>query len=57
MHFMADIFVTCEVCKGKRYNQETLSIRYKGKILLDVFNMDVQEAIEFFTLFLLSVIN
>ena len=48
MHFMADIFVTCEVCKGKRYNQETLSIRYKGKNIADVLNMDVQEAIEFF---------
>lgn len=48
MHFMADIFVTCEVCKGKRYNQETLSIRYKGKNIAEVLDMDVQEAIEFF---------
>lgn len=48
MHFMADIYVTCEVCKGKRYNQETLSIRYKGKNIADVLDMDVQEAIEFF---------
>ncbi len=48
MHFMADIFVTCEVCKGKRYNNETLSIRYKGKNIADVLDMDVQEACEFF---------
>ncbi len=48
MHFMADIYVTCEVCKGNRYNQETLSIRYKGKNIAEVLDMDVQEAIEFF---------
>lgn len=48
MHFMADIYVTCEVCKGKRYNQETLSIRYKGKNIAEVLDMDVQEAYEFF---------
>jgi excinuclease ABC subunit A len=48
MHFMADIYVTCEVCKGKRYNQETLNIRYKGKNISDVLDMDVQEAVEFF---------
>lgn len=48
MHFMADIFVTCEVCKGKRYNHEILSIRYKGKNIADVLDMDVQEAVEFF---------
>jgi excinuclease ABC subunit A len=48
MHFMADLYVTCEVCKGKRYNQETLSIRYKGKNIADVLDMDVQEAYEFF---------
>lgn len=48
MHFMADIFVTCEVCKGKRYNNETLSIRYKGKNIAEVLDMDVQEACEFF---------
>jgi len=48
MHFMADIYVTCEVCKGKRYNHETLSIQYKGKSIADVLDMDVQEAIEFF---------
>ncbi len=48
MHFMADIYVTCEICKGKRYNQETLNVRYKGKNISDVLDMDVQEAIEFF---------
>lgn len=48
MHFMADIFVTCEQCKGKRYNNETLGVYYKGKNIADVLNMDVQEAIEFF---------
>lgn len=48
MHFMADIYVTCEVCKGKRYNHETLSVRYKGKNIADVLDMDVQEAFEFF---------
>jgi excinuclease ABC subunit A len=48
MHFMADIFVTCEVCKGKRYNQETLSVRYKGKNIAEVLDLDVQEAYDFF---------
>jgi len=48
MHFMPDIFVTCEVCKGKRYNQETLSIRYKGKNIAEVLDMDIQEAYVFF---------
>ncbi len=48
MHFMADIYVTCEVCKGKRYNQETLNIKYKGKNISDVLDMDVQEAVDFF---------
>jgi excinuclease ABC subunit A len=48
MHFMADIYVTCEVCKGHRYNQETLSIRYKGKNIAEVLDMDVQEAYDFF---------
>ena len=45
---MPDIYVTCEACKGKRYNQETLSIRYKGKNIAEVLDMDVQEAYEFF---------
>lgn len=48
MHFMADIYVTCEVCKGKRYNQETLAVRYKGKNIAEVLDMDVQEAYDFF---------
>jgi excinuclease ABC subunit A len=48
MHFMADIYVTCEVCKGKRYNHDTLSIRYKGKNIAEVLDMDVQEAYDFF---------
>ncbi|HOH46687.1 MAG TPA: excinuclease ABC subunit UvrA, partial [Candidatus Cloacimonadota bacterium] len=48
MHFMADIFVTCEVCKGRRYNNETLAIKYKGKNIAEVLDMDVQEAYEFF---------
>lgn len=48
MHFMADIYVTCEVCKGKRFNSETLQIKYKGKNISEVLNMDVQEAYEFF---------
>ncbi len=48
MHFMADIYVTCEVCKGMRYNHETLSIRYKGKNIAEILDMDVQEAIDFF---------
>ncbi len=48
MHFMADIYVTCEFCKGTRYNSETLNIKYKGKNIAEVLNMDVQEAIDFF---------
>jgi len=48
MHFMADIYVTCEVCKGKRYNSETLNVRYKGKNIAEVLDMDVQEAVDFF---------
>jgi excinuclease ABC subunit A len=48
MHFLPDIFVTCEVCKGKRYNAETLNIKYKGKNIADVLDMDVQEAYNLF---------
>lgn len=48
MHFLADVYVTCEVCKGKRYNQETLSVKYKGKSISDVLNMDVQESLNLF---------
>lgn len=48
MHFLPDVYVTCEVCKGKRYNRETLEVRYKGKTVSDVLNMIVDEAVEFF---------
>lgn len=48
MHFLPDIFVTCDVCKGKRYNRETLEVRYNGKNISDVLNMSVDEACEFF---------
>jgi len=48
MHFLADVYVPCEVCAGKRYNRETLEVRYKGKNIYDVLNMTVDEACEFF---------
>ena len=48
MHFLPDVYVTCDVCKGKRYNRETLDIRYKGKNIYDVLNMTIEEAQEFF---------
>ncbi len=48
MHFLPDIYVPCEVCKGKRYNKETLEVKYKGKNISDVLNMTVEEALEFF---------
>ena len=48
MHFLADVFVPCEVCGGKRYNEETLDIRYKGKNIYEVLEMTVDEAMEFF---------
>ncbi len=48
MHFLPDIYVPCEVCKGKRYNRETLEIKYKGKSIDDVLNMTVEEALGFF---------
>lgn len=48
MHFLADVWVTCKECQGTRYNRETLQIRYKGKNIAEVLNMDVQEALEFF---------
>ena len=48
MHFLPDIYVPCEVCKGKRYNHETLEVKYKGKNIADVLDMTVEEALEFF---------
>jgi excinuclease ABC subunit A len=48
MHFLPDVYVPCEVCKGKRYNRETLEIKYKGKTIADVLEMTVEEALEFF---------
>jgi len=51
MHFLPDIFITCEECKGKRYNRETLEIRYKGKNIADVLDMRVEEALKFFSNF------
>lgn len=49
MHFLPDIYVPCEVCKGKRYNRETLEVKYKGKTIADVLDMTVEEALEFFS--------
>ncbi len=49
MHFLADIYVPCEVCKGKRYNRETLEVTYKGKSIADVLDMTVEEALSFFS--------
>lgn len=48
MHFLPDVYVPCEVCQGKRYNRETLEVKYKGKSIFDVLNMRVEEAVEFF---------
>ncbi len=49
MHFLPDIYVPCEVCKGKRYNHETLEVKYKGKTIADVLDMTVEEALSFFS--------
>ena len=49
MHFLSDVYVPCEVCKGKRYNRETLEVKYKGKSISDVLDMSVEEAMEFFS--------
>ena len=48
MHFLPDVYVPCEVCKGKRYNRETLEVKYKGKSIFDVLEMTVEEGVEFF---------
>ncbi len=48
MHFLPDVYVPCEVCKGKRYNRETLEVKYKGKSIFDVLDMSVSEGVEFF---------
>ncbi len=49
MHFLPDVFVTCDVCKGKRYNHDTLEVKYKGKSIFDVLDMTVDEGVEFFS--------
>ena len=49
MHFLPDVYVPCDVCKGKRYNRETLEVRYNGKNIYDVLEMTIEEALEFFT--------
>ena len=48
MHFLPDIYVQCDVCKGKRYNRETLEVKYKGRAIDEVLNMTVEQALEFF---------
>ena len=48
MHFLADVWVTCEICKGRRYNRETLEVEYRGKNIAEVLAMDVDEALAFF---------
>ncbi len=52
MHFLPDVYVPCEVCKGKRYNRETLQVKYKGKTISDVLQMTVEEGVEFLKIFL-----
>lgn len=49
MHFLPDVYVTCDVCKGHRYNRDTLEVKYKGKSIYDVLDMTVEEGLEFFS--------
>ena len=49
MHFLPDVYVTCDVCRGKRYNRDTLEVKYKGKNIFDVLDMSVEEGLEFFS--------
>lgn len=49
MHFLPDVYVTCDVCKGKRYNRDTLEVKYKGKNIFDILDMTVEEGVEFFS--------
>ena len=49
MHFLPDVYITCDVCKGRRYNHETLEVRYKGKNIYEILEMTVEEALEFFS--------
>ena len=48
MHFLPDVYIPCEICKGKRYNRETLEIKYRGRSIADILNMTVEEALDFF---------
>ena len=48
MQFLSDVYVPCEICSGKRYNRETLEVKYKGKNIADVLSMTVEEALKFF---------
>ncbi|HPD78509.1 MAG TPA: ATP-binding cassette domain-containing protein, partial [Spirochaetota bacterium] len=48
MHFLPDVYITCDVCKGKRYNHETLEVRYKGKNIFEILDMTVEESLKFF---------
>ncbi len=48
MHFLPDVYVPCEICKGERYNRETLQVKYKDKTISDILDMNVEEAVEFF---------